>query len=336
MLNYILIVFKKKPLLLIPMLVLASLYSVMILADWIAPYDPLYQDPVAGYAKPTQVHFDTSGFYVYEEIFTTDPNSYQKQSEEIKTKKYYLSLFKNRKLISVAAPAHIYLLGTDRLGRDLLSRLIHGSKPSLLIGFLGVLIAFPIAAIYGAISGFASSKIDDLMMRFAEAIMSLPGFYLLIIFSAMLPANLDNFKRFSLITVILSFISWAGLARVIRGQILSIKNREFIEAAKTSGQKDFQIVLKHLIPHTFSFLIVAATLSIPSFIIGESALSFLGLGINQPDPSWGNILSEGKDLGNILLRPWLVYCPTLLIFVTVLSFNLLGDHLRDHFDPKNT
>lgn len=319
----------------ISLLILVMLYSIMLLSDFIAPYDPLYQNPEAGYASPTKIHLDKNGFYIYPQKFLINELTYQKQNIEVSDgKKYYLKFFQDGKVFSVERPAHIYLLGTDRIGRDLFSRLVHGSKPSLLIGFLGILIAFPIGAIYGGISGYLGGPVDNIMMRLAEAIMSLPTFYLLIILSAMLPASLDNFQRFALITVILSFVSWAGLARIIRGQVLSIKSKEFIDSAKTIGQKDHAIVLKHLIPHTFSFLVIAMTLSVPGFIIGESALSFLGLGINQPDPSWGNILAEGKDLSNILTRPWLIFIPTALIFAAVFSFNILGDYLRDLLDPK--
>lgn len=321
----------------ISLVVLLLLYLTMILSNFIAPYDPLYQNSEAGYASPTRIHLDKDGFYIYPQKFLINEATYQKQNIEITNgKKYYLKFFQNGKVFSVEKPAHIYLLGTDRIGRDLFSRLVHGSKPSLLIGFLGILIAFPIGAIYGGVSGYFGGPIDNVMMRLAEAIMSLPTFYLLIILSAMLPASLDNFQRFALITVILSFVSWAGLARIIRGQVLAIKSKEFIDSAKTIGQKDSAIVLKHLIPHTFSFLVIAMTLSVPGFIIGESALSFLGLGINQPDPSWGNILAEGKDLSNILTRPWLIFIPTALIFAAVFSFNILGDYLRDLLDPKAT
>lgn len=317
--------------------ILIFLYSCILLADFLAPYDPLYQNPEAGYAKPTQIYLDSHGLYVYKQIYNIDASTYKKQSIEIKEntggKKYYLKFFQNGKLISVDKPAEIYLLGTDRIGRDLFSRIIHGGKPSLTIGFIGILIAFPIGIIYGGISGFFGGAIDSIMMRVAEAIMSLPSFYLLIILSAMVPASLSNFQRFAIITLILSFISWASLARIIRGQILSIKEKEFIEAARALGQNYFMIIWKHLIPHTASFLIVAVTLSIPAYIIGETALSFLGLGINQPDPSWGNILAEGKDLSNIATRPWLIWTPSLLIFAAVFSFNMLGDNLRDKLDP---
>ncbi len=321
-------------------LILSSLYLLVFFASFLAPYDPLYQNPQAGYAEPTKIYWDLQGPYVYEQIYNLNPDTFKKESLELKEsaggKKYHIKFFYDGKLLSVDKPANLYILGTDRVGRDLLSRLIYGAIPSLTIGFIGILVAFPIGVIYGAISGFIGGAVDNLMMRVAEAIMSLPSFYLLIILSAILPASLNNFQRFTMITFILSFISWASLARIIRGQILSLKEKEYIEAARSIGQNYFTIIIKHLVPHTTSFLIVAATLSVPGFIIGESALSFLGLGINQPDPSWGNILAEGKDLSNILTRPYLIWMPSLLIFAAVVSFNVLGDWLRDKFDPKQT
>ncbi len=318
--------------------ILFVLYFIMIFASFFAPYDPLEQNPQAGYASPSHIHFDGIKPYIYERNYFLNELSYAKESREIKEngggKRYYLKFFQNGKLVSVEKPAYFYLLGTDKLGRDLLSRIIHGSRPSLSIGFIGLLISFPIGIFYGACSGFFAGAVDNIMMRIAEAIMSLPSFYLLIILSSLLPPELSNIERFTMITFILSFISWAGLARIVRGQVLSIREKEFIEAAKTIGQKPAAIILKHLVPHTFSFLIVAMTLSVPGFIIGESALSFLGLGINQPDPSWGNILAEGKNLANIMTRPWMLWTPSILIFLAVFSFNLLGDYLRDQFDPK--
>ena len=317
--------------------ILVLLYSLAIFADYIAPYDPISQNPEAGYASASPIHFD-KGFYIYRQSYKLNPLSLKKESFEIKDHKYYLRFFENRKLISLdlsgsSKPAYLYLLGTDQLGRDLLSRLIYGSRPSLSIGFLGLLISFPIAILYGSISGFAGGLVDNIMMRIAEAIMSLPGLYILIILSAILPASLSNTQRFLMITVILSFISWAGLSRIIRGQILSLKSQDFITASKAIGEQPLGIILKHLVPHTASFLIVSATLAIPGYIVGESALSFLGLGINQPDPSWGNILAEARELSNILTRPHFFWAPSFLIFIAVLSFSLIGDELRDRLDP---
>ena len=172
------------------------------------------------------------------------------------------------------------------------------------------------------------------MMRFAEAVMSIPSFYLLIILAAILPANMTSSQRFTLIIVILACIGWAGFARVVRGMVLSIKNQEFIDSAKTIGASSFRIITKHILPQTMSYVIVAITLSVPGYILGESGLSFLGLGIQQPDASWGNMLKEAQEYTNIIYRPWLL-TPGFLIFVTILAFNVIGDTIRDILDPKS-
>ncbi len=172
------------------------------------------------------------------------------------------------------------------------------------------------------------------MMRIAEAIMSVPSFYLLISLAAILPANMTSIQRFTLITVILAFIGWAGLSRVVRGMVLSIKNQEFVEASQAIGASPMRIITKHILPQTASYVIVAITLSVPGYILAESGLSFLGLGIQQPDASWGNMLKEAQEYINVLYRPWLL-TPGFLIFIAVLAFNLIGDAVRDILDPKS-
>ena len=239
-------------------------------------------------------------------------------------------------LFGVQEPARIFLLGSDINGRDNLSRLLFGAQKSLTIGFLGLLIMFPVGIIYGGTAGFCGGIVDNVMMRIAEAIMSIPGFYLLIALAAILPAGMSSTERFALITVILSFIGWAGLARVIRGMVLSIKQQEFVEAARAAGQSEWKNMLRHVLPQTTSFVIVAATLQVPSFILSESGLSFIGLGIQQPDASWGNMLKAALDNANDLYnQPWLL-APGVLIFLTILCFNTLGDVCRDILDPKSS
>ncbi|NQY81014.1 MAG: ABC transporter permease [Candidatus Caenarcaniphilales bacterium] len=323
--------------------ILFILYSLTIFADKVAPYDPIEQNPMAGYASPHKVKIDKDGLYIFAQKYVTNQETYKKESITT-NKKYYLQFFKKNikgefKLFSlkkeVGDNTHIYLFGADQLGRDLLSRIIHGAKPSLTIGFLGLIIIFPIGVLYGAISAYSGPIIDNIMMRIAEAIMSFPSFYLLIILASLLPASLSNSERFALITFILSFTSWAGLSRVIRGMLLSVKTENYVISSELIGDKSLNIINKHLIPQTFSYLIVAGTLAVPGFIIGESALSFLGFGINQPDPSWGNILSEAKELSNIITKPILLILPSSLIFLSVYSYNVIGDYLRDKFDPRN-
>jgi peptide/nickel transport system permease protein len=326
--------------------ILAILYGFVFFADYIAPYNPCEQNNKASYASPSKFGVDTHGIYAYQQKCIYNPKSYKKETLNTK-QKIYLEFFTPEKLISTRLAADIYrktsskanykiyILGTDQLGRDNFSRLIHGAKPSLTVGFLALLIAFPIGALYGAISAYSSPFIDNILMRLAEAMMSFPSFYLLIILAALLPASLTNIERFALITIILSFTAWAGLSRVIRGILLSIKEENYVSSAKLMGASPQRIITQHLIPQSFSYLIVAATLSIPGFIIGESALSFLGFGINQPDPSWGNILSEAKELSNLFHRPQMLIYPSLLIFLAVYSYNVLGDYLRDKLDTQH-
>ena len=239
-----------------------------------------------------------------------------------------------RHLVTVENDGRLFLLGSDINGRDVFSRLLFGGRISMTIGFLALFVLFPIGLIYGGISGYLGGKVDIIMMRFAEAVMSIPSFYLLIILASILPSGMTSIQRFMLIVIILALIGWAGFARVVRGMVLSIKNEEFVLAAKTIGQSKWGIIVKHILPQTTSYVIVAMTLSVPGYILSESGLSFLGLGIQQPDASWGNMLKEAQEFTNIIYRPWLL-TPGFLIFIAVLSFNLIGDTIRDILDPKS-
>ena len=239
-----------------------------------------------------------------------------------------------RHLVTVDKDGRLFLLGTDINGRDIFSRILFGGRISLTIGFLALFISFPLGMLYGGISGYLGGITDNLMMRISEAIMSIPSFYLLIILAAILPTNMTSIQRFTLITVILALIGWAGFSRVVRGMVLSVKNQEFVQAAESIGASKLRIIVKHLLPQTLSYVIVAMTLSVPSYILAESGLSFLGLGIQQPDASWGNMLKEAQEYVNIIYRPWLL-TPGFLIFIAVLSFNLIGDTIRDILDPKS-
>lgn len=242
----------------------------------------------------------------------------------------------DRHLFGTTGPGRLNLLGTDEAARDQLSRLIHGSRISLSIGLVGILISFPLGLLIGGISGYFGGWTDSILMRFAEVLMTIPGIYLLITLAGVLPPGLSNAQRFLLITLITSFVSWAGLARVIRGQVLSIKERSFVQAARAMGGRSLYIILRHVLPQTATYVIITATLAIPSFILAEAVLSYLGLGIQQPDPSWGNMLSLASNASILVLQPWLVWAPAFLIVLTVLAFNLLGDGLRDALDPRNS
>jgi peptide/nickel transport system permease protein len=200
---------------------------------------------------------------------------------------------------------------------------------------VGVSISFPLGMLVGGISGYFGGWTDTILMRIAEVLMTIPTLYLLVALAAILPPGISSAQRFLLIVVITSFIRWAGLARVIRGQVLSLKEREFVQAAQVLGAHPLYIITRHILPQTATYLITATTLAIPEFIISESVLSLIGLGIQQPDPSWGNLLSIGGNTSILTFQPWLVWPPALLIILVVLSFNLLGDGLRDALDPRS-
>jgi len=337
---------------LVGMIVLLILYLGITFASFIAPYSKDFSDRHLSYAPPSKIFMiDQQGHfswpYTYNYIRKFNPDTFSMDYRIDRSNKYYLRFFSEGfkykflgivptkiHLITVEKTGRLFFLGSDINGRDNFSRLLYGGQISLTIGFLALFISFPIGLIYGGIAGYFGGKIDNIMMRIAEAIMSIPSFYLLISLAAILPANMTSSQRFTLITVILAFIGWAGFSRVIRGMVLSIKNQEFVEASKALGSNSLRIIVKHILPQTASYVIVAMTLSVPGYILAESGLSFLGLGIQQPDASWGNMLKEAQEYVNIINRPWLLV-PGLLIFIAVLSFNLVGDAVRDILDPKS-
>ncbi|MEM9484684.1 MAG: ABC transporter permease [Cyanobacteria bacterium P01_F01_bin.116] len=241
----------------------------------------------------------------------------------------------DRHLFGTVGAGRWNIFGTDESARDQLSRLIHGGRISLSIGLVGIMITFPLGLLIGGISGYFGGSVDTVIMRVVEVIMTIPGFFLLVTLAAVLPAGLSSSQRFLLIVLILSFISWTGLARIIRGEVLSLKERTFVQASQAMGGRSLHIILRHILPQTATYVIISATLAIPGYILSESALSFIGLGIQQPDASWGNMLSSATNASILVLHPWLIWPPAALIVITVLCFNLLGDGLRDALDPRS-
>ncbi len=336
----------------IALIVLGIIYLALFFADFIAPYTKDFSDRTMAYVPPSKIFtIDENGKfskpYTYNYKREFDPSDLKIVYTLDRSQKHYVKFFAKgqpykflglipmtRHLVTTDNDGRLFLLGTDINGRDVFSRLLFGGRISMTIGFLALFVLFPIGLLYGGIAGYFGGKTDMIMMRFAEAVMSIPSFYLLIILASILPSGMTSVQRFMLIVVILALIGWAGFARVVRGMVLSIKNQEYVQAAKSIGASRLRIIIKHILPQTTSFVIVAMTLSVPSYILSESGLSFLGLGIQQPDASWGNMLKEAQEYTNIIYRPWLL-TPGFLIFVAVLAFNLIGDTIRDVLDPKS-
>lgn len=246
----------------------------------------------------------------------------------------FLGLFTGYRHLLTSPTGGFFLLGTDALGRDIVSRLIHGSRISLTVGILGATITFFLGLLIGGIAGYAGGVVDNILMRLAEVVISIPGIYLLFALRAAFPPNLSSTQVYLLIVIILSGIGWAGLARIIRGLVLSIKQEDFVMSARTMGLSSLKIIRKHVLPNTLSFVIVQVTLTIPGFILGESALSVLGLGITEPQSSWGLMLAVARNYRVVNQFPW-VLIPGFMIFLAILAWNFFGDGIRDAVDPKS-
>lgn len=226
----------------------------------------------------------------------------------------------------LAGPSLTHPMGTDELGRDLLSRIVFGARLSIAIGLTTALVAFVIGTIYGSIAGYLGGKVDTLLMRGVDIAYSLPDLLVMILIGVLLGRGTFG------ILIALGLVSWMGTARLVRAQFLQLKNEEFIEAARVQGQSDLLIIFKHLLPNALGPIIVALTFTVPSAILSESTLSFIGLGLSPPACSWGTLASDGWR--SLRAHPHLIFFPSLFIFITVLSFNFLGDGLRDALDPR--
>ncbi|MGB3532666.1 MAG: ABC transporter permease [Microcoleaceae cyanobacterium] len=345
---------KKNPLARLGAIILIVFYVSVLAADFVAPYSPFVSQLDGSLLPPTTIYWRTSeGEFIGPHVYPTTQGPVEIETGKrqilvdfnepcplrlfVKGRSYrWLGIIPgNRHLFGAIGDAKINLLGTDEQARDQFSRIVYGGRISLSIGLVGIAVSFPLGMLVGGISGYFGGWLDSLIMRLAEVLMTIPGLYLLVALAAILPPQLTSTQRFVLIVVIISFISWAGLARVIRGQVLSIKEREFVQATQVMGANPFYIIVRHVLPQTATYVIISATLAIPSFIVSESVLSLIGLGIQQPDPSWGNLLSSATNASILVLQPWLIWPPALLIILTVLAFNLLGDGLRDALDPRS-
>jgi peptide/nickel transport system permease protein len=324
--------------------ILIVLYTLALFAGFVAPYSFERQDRERFFHRPTRLHFE--GFRLVVPRYKEVPGQFRYEPIPGDTKpiRFFVRGDKYKLFALFPTTVHlfgtgdkdypVYLLGTDQYGRDILSRLLYGSQISLSIGIVGILLSFSLGMIVGGISGYFGGTTDNVIMRISELIMSIPGLYLIMSLRATFPPKLSSVQVYLLIVVILSFIRWAASARVIRGMTLSLRERQYVLAARSLGQSTWSIITRHILPNTFSYVIVAATLSIPYYILGEVVLSFLNVGIQEPDASWGIMLNAAQNTEYLRNFPWLL-APGGAIFITVLAFNFLGDGLRDAVDTKS-
>lgn len=322
-----------------------------IFANFIAPYHYTEQFRKYSYAPPARIHFfDENGLsrpFVYKLVKEFDPQTYQQVYKEDKSEKYFLKFFVHGpeyKLLGLfrtdvhlfglkeGAESKIFLFGTDKFGRSVFARVLQGARVSLLVGPYVILVSFPIAMFLGGLSGYYGGWVDMFLQRFFEVFMSVPRLPIWLALATILPAGWSAYKVFFGIVFIMALTGWAGMARILRGQFLSVREMDFVAAAKAAGASDKRVIWRHIMPNIVSYLLVNATLTIPGAIIGESTLSFLGVGIKEPMVSWGLMLSGAQSIANLELHPWLLISGPFII-ITVLAFNFLGDAIRDAVDP---
>lgn len=332
--------------------VLILFYLVAIFCEFLAPtlQDARYSDYKN--AAPQKIHFvdPNNGFqlrpFVYGMSEKVDPQTFKRTFSEDPAKKYEIYFFTKgepyklwglipmeRHLFGLKNPKDaLILMGTDKLGHDLLSRIIYGARISLSFGLLGIVVTLILGLVLGGISGYLGGVSDTIIQRTIDLLICIPTIPLWMALTAALPRDWTALQTYFGLILIFSIIGWTGLARVVRGKILSLREEDFTMAARLAGASDFRIIRKHLLPSFASYIIVNVTLSIPGTILGETALSFLGIGLQAPVVSWGVLLQDAQNLETLAHHPWLLW-PAAFIILTVLMFNFLGDGLRDAADP---
>lgn len=328
---------------------LFGLYLVAAFCEFVAPSDPARRAAERSYAPPQRIHVFHEGRlhrpFVYAQVQHVDKETLALSYTEDTGRALPLCFFTagdryrmwnlfemRRHLFGLGEGLRLNLLGADRLGRDVLSRVIYGSRISLSIGLIGVFLSLVLGIIIGGISGYYGGLLDTMIQRFIEILRSFPTIPLWLSLSAAMPATWSQLRVYFFMTLILACIGWTGLARVVRGKILALREEDYALAAKAAGAREFYILMRHLIPGFTSHLIVNVTLAIPGMILAETSLSFLRLGLRPPTISWGVLLQDAMNVRAVALYPWLMW-PVAFVIATVLMFNFVGDGLRDAADP---
>ncbi len=346
--------FKRHRLAMAALFVTIAMYIVALLPGFFAINDPVLQNARATFHPPQRVHFiDTTdglslGLHYYPLKLTRDPETLAAVFVEDTAKKIpiqrfgrgyeysVLGLFTTdiHLLASTDKTRPLFLFGADRLGRDVFSRVIQGSQISLSIGLVGVFFSLLLGVVLGGISGYYGGRIDFVMQRVIDFVLSLPTIPIWLALAAALPQGWPATLQYMMITIILSLTGWAQLARVVRGRFLSLRTEEFVAAARLDGVPEGRIIFRHMLPSFSSHIIASVTLAVPAMILAETSLSFLGLGLQPPTISWGVLLREAQNIRSIATAPWL-FLPGVAVVVAVMALNLLGDGLRDAADPYN-
>lgn len=331
--------------------VLIVLYVLAVFCGFFAPYDRYTRNSDFLFCPPSRISFiNNSGRFTLRPHalgFTKERNMETLELEFTvdRSARFPIRFFTrgvpyrflglvetNIHFFGVDEPGYYYPLGTDKLGRDVYSRILYGARVSMTIGLVGVALSFLLGCLFGGISGYYGGTADTVIQRIIEFLISIPTIPLWMALAAAIPREWPPLRVYFAITVILSIVGWCGLARVVRGKLISLREEDFVLAARIAGEKEMRIVTGHLLPSFMSYLIVNLTLAIPAMILGETSLSFLGLGIRPPAVSWGVLLNEAQQVQVVILYPWLLF-PGLFVIITVLAFNFLGDGLRDAADP---